>query len=201
MKNKKYQHYMLAAFVCMAMLSLDPGTVRAGDLSEWQKGVIEGAFMFSPHVRSRHLHVEVQNKRAILRGYVDSELSRALAEQFALSVKGIDEVVNRLLVSPELARAEAPEIQPAFDGQNRLSNVTITNKVLSQLLANRITNGIEIDVETRNRVVTLSGAVGSEAEKTLTYWIVKNTQGVATVIDKLEVMPVTTQQAVVQLAE
>src|SRR5688572_27969130 len=100
MKNKKYRHALIAVLMSLATLSFYPNYAFAGDLSEWQKGVIEGAFMFSPHLRSRNVHVEIQNKRAILRGYVDSELSRSLAEQFALSVKGIDEVMNRLLVSP-----------------------------------------------------------------------------------------------------
>jgi osmotically-inducible protein OsmY len=203
MKNKNYRPSLVAALMCLAILNLHSDKTLAGELADWQKGVIEGAFMFNPHVRSRNVHVEIQNKRAILRGYVDSELSRSLAEQFALSVKGIDEVMNKLLVTPDL-RHEHDEIgqtPQAVEEQNRLSNVTITNKVLSQLLANRVTSGMEIDVETRNRVVTLSGAVSSEAEKSLTYWIVKNTQGVATVVDKLDVVSVTAQQAVVQLAE
>ncbi len=79
--------------------------------------------------------------------------------------------------------------------------MTITNKVRSQLLANRITSGIEIDVETRNQVVTLSGSVNSEAEKILMYWLVKNTQGVKQVVDKLEIVPESSQHAVVQLTE
>ena len=60
---------------------------------------------------------------------------------------------------------------------------------------------MEIDVETRNRVVTLSGAVSSAEEKSLTYWIVKNTQGVQAVVNKLDIVPDATHQAVVQLAE
>lgn len=201
MKNKKYRQALVAVLLCLATLSFYPDPTFAGDLSEWQKGVIEGAFMFSPHLRSRNVHVEIQNNRAILRGYVDSELSRSLAEQFALSVKGIDEVMNRLLVSPDFWQEEIQPVLPVTNDQNRLSNVTITNKVWSQLLANRVTSGMEIDVETRNRTVTLSGAVSSDGEKILTYWIVKNTQGVKSVINKLDVITEPTHQAVVQLAE
>lgn len=200
MKNKKYCHFWVAGLMCLTVLGIHPGRALAEDLSQWQKGAIEGAFMFNPHVRSRNVQVDVENNRALLRGYVDSELSRALAEQLALSVRGIDGVVNRLVIAPDLGARATPAAAATAD-QNRLSNVTITNKVLSQLLANRVTSGMEIDVETRNRVVTLSGEVSSAAEKSLTYWIVKNTQGVTAVINKLDVVPEATQQAVVQLAE
>jgi len=201
MKNKKYRHALIVASMSWAAFGFYPAASFATDLSQWQKGAIEGAFMFNPHLRSRNVQVEVQNNRAILRGYVDSELSRALAEQFALSVKGIDEVMNRLLVTPDLRLNESQQLGVVADDQNRLANVTITNKVLSQLLANRVTNGMEIDVETRDRTVTVSGAVNSEAEKILAYWIVKNTQGVKNVINQLEVVSELTHQAVVQLAE
>jgi len=133
---------------------------------------------------------------------VDSDVSKALAEQCALSVKGIDQVINKLVVAPDQWGPSMQAGESNKEGQNRLSNVTISNKVRSQLLANRITSGMEIDVETRNRVVTLSGSVNSEAEKVLTYWLVKNTQGVKQVVDQLDIVPPDPQQQVVlQLTE
>lgn len=201
MNNKKHRHYLFVSVICLVAHSIFIQSLWADDLNEWQKGIIEGAFMFNSHLRSKNVQVDVKDNCATLRGYVDSELARALAEQFALSVKGINDVVNRLVVAPEKWTEEG--YLPTLDNGNlnRLSNVTITNKVRSQLLANRITSGMAIDVETQNRTVTLSGVVSTEAEKTLTYWIVKNTQGVKNVVDKLDVMPATAHQAVVQLAE
>ncbi|MCR6650401.1 MAG: BON domain-containing protein [Cellvibrionaceae bacterium] len=157
--------------------------------------------MFNPYLHAKDVRVEIQNECAILRGYVDSDLGKALAEQLALSVKGINQVINKLVVAPDLKKEIFKEAGWDNSNQHRLSNVTITNKVRSQLLANRVTSGMEIDVETRNRVVTLSGEVNSEAEKVLTYWIVKNTQGVTRVIDKLNVLSTGGQQVVMQLAE
>ncbi|MBC6904186.1 BON domain-containing protein [Saccharophagus sp. K07] len=200
MKNKKLSIFSIACLCAIALQSL-ASAAWANDLQSWQKGVIEGAFIFSPYLRSKDIRVEIQNNFAILKGYVDSETSKALAEQFALSVKGINKVVNRLIVAPEQWESSVQSVELQKDNQNRLSNVTITNKVRSQLLANRITSGIEIDVETRNQVVTLSGSVNSEAEKILMYWLVKNTQGVKQVVDKLEIVPESSQHAVVQLTE
>lgn len=200
MKIKKFGALCITTFVVLSLQNFGP-KVWAEDLQDWQKGVIEGAFLFSSHLQSQDVRVDVQGDCAILKGYVDSDLSKSLAEQLALSVKGIDQVINKLIVAPEKWRQSYPEVEMDNAGQHRLSNVTITNKVRSQLLANRVTSGMEIDVETHNRVVTVSGAVHSEAEKVLTYWIVKNTQGVKRVIDKLDVLSNTSQQAVVQLAE
>lgn len=200
MKNKKFRVFCITSLIVL-MLQNFGQEVWAEDLRDWQKGVIEGAFLFSSHLQSKDVRVDIQGDCAILKGYVDSDLSKSLAEQLALSVKGIDQVINKLVVAPEQWSQDYQEVQVDNAGQHRLSNVTISNKVRSQLLANRVTSGMEIDVETHNRVVTVSGAVNSEAEKVLTYWIVRNTQGVKRVIDKLDVLSDGSQQAVVQLAE
>lgn len=189
---------LLAVLMAQNLMAIN---AVAEDLRVWQKGVIEGAFLFNPHLHAKDVRVEVQNDCAILKGYVDSNLGKSLAEQLALSVKGINQVINKLIIVPDLKSEILSDADWENGSKHRLSNVTITNKVRSQLLANRVTSGMEIDVETRNRVVTLSGAVNSEAEKVLTYWIVRNTQGVTKVIDKLSVMPSAGQQVVMQLAE
>lgn len=200
MKNKKFGIFCITSFAVLTLLNFGQNA-WAEDLRDWQKGVIEGAFLFSAHVQSKDVRIDIQGDCAILKGYVDSILSKSLAEQLALSVKGINKVINKLVVAPEHWSQNYQEMEVDMAGQNRLSNVTITNKVRSQLLANRVTSGMEIDVETHNRVVTVSGAVNSDAEKVLTYWIVKNTQGVKRVIDNLDVLSIGSQQAVVQLAE
>lgn len=200
MKNSKFRVLGMTFFMVLAAQSFIGQEAKADDLRQWQKGVIEGAFLFHSHLNAKDVRIEIQNDCAILKGYVDSEVGKSLAEQLALSVKGINQVINKLVVTPDLKGDTSKETDRENGSQHRLSNVTITNKVRSQLLANRVTSGMEIDVETRNRVVTLSGVVNSEAEKVLTYWIVKNTQGVTRVIDKLDVLP-GHQQAVVQLAE
>ncbi len=200
MKNNKFRVIGMTFFMVLAAQNFIGQEAKADDLRQWQKGVIEGAFLFHSHLKAKDVRIEIQNDCAILKGYVDSEVGKSLAEQLALSVKGINQVINKLVVTPDLKGDTNKETDRENGSQHRLSNVTITNKVRSQLLANRVTSGMEIDVETRNRVVTLSGVVNSEAEKVLTYWIVKNTQGVTRVIDKLDVLP-GHQQAVVQLAE
>lgn len=169
-----------------AQTETDQCAQQQGINSHWQQGAIEGALMFHPNLHTAELRVEVYDQRAQLSGFVDSAINRALAEQVALNVPGIERVVNQLKIQPDFARPKAAAL--ASSGMNyRLSNVTISNKVQSQLLANRHTSGIDVEVETHNRTVILRGAVTSEAERQLAYLVVKNTQGVKDVVNQLSV--------------
>lgn len=173
----------------------------AADMTSRQQGLIEGALTYHPNLVIAQIEVEVDKGEAQLRGVVDSQLSKALAEELAANIKGIRSVSNQLRVAPKYF-AQRKQIENGGEGINqRLSNVTISNKVKSQLLANRITSGMDVEVGTQNRVVTINGQVHSEAEKALAYWIVKNTQGVRTVVNNLDILSPRQQQAMVQITE
>jgi hyperosmotically inducible protein len=59
--------------------------------------------------------------------------------------------------------------------------------VKAKLLADPDVAGRRIDVDTRNRVVTLTGTVASQAEKSEALQLARQVQGVADVTDKLTV--------------
>lgn len=174
--------------------------VMAADITSRQQGLIEGALTYHPNLVIANVKVDVDKGHAQIKGLVDSHLSRALAEELAANVKGIRSVSNQLRVAPKFFEKKKEE-RPSGTINNRLSNVTISNKVKSQLLANRVTSGMNVEVETDNRVVTINGQVQSEAEKALTYWIVKNTQGVRTVVNNLDILTQREQRAFVQIAD
>lgn len=189
----------LAASLSSAIVLACMPEAHASDLSSRQQGLIEGALTYHPNLKVANIEVDVENGRAELKGVVDTHTSKALAEELAASVRGVHSVSNQLRVLPAYFSTKG---QAEGDGtDNRLSNVTIGNKVKSQLLANHVTSGMDVAIETRNRIVTINGQVQSEAEKALTYWIVKNTPGVRTVINNLEIISHREQQAFVQLAE
>lgn len=187
-------------WVLMCVYAIQPLGVAANDeqLTEArQKGLIEGAFRFNPYIRSAQVRIAVSKNVVTISGYVDSAAAKSLVEQLAMSIKGLKQVHNNLIVAPE--RLKGSSEQTNID--SRLSNVTITNKVKSQLLANRNTSGMNIEVETNNRVVTVTGQVGNGTEKELAYWIVKNTQGVKSVIDRLDVENSINRQVTVNIAD
>lgn len=202
MQSSGFIRYALtAAFI---WLVLGAATLQAKDndlanSSEWKKGVLEGAILFNPHLRDARVSVAVDGNNVSLRGVVPTDTARELAGQIAAHVKGIRKVHNYLEVAPDKLKQIGAMSKALVD--TRLSNVTISNKVRSQLLANRRTSGINVDIETHNRVVTMSGQVKSAEEKELAYWVVKNTQGVKQVVNRLDVDEAGNRHALITLDE
>ena len=65
----------------------------------------------------------------------------------------------------------------------------ITTSIKSKLAADDTVNAYEIDVTTRNGVVTLSGDVDSAAAKEQAVQIARSSEGVADVVDNLTIAP------------
>lgn len=65
----------------------------------------------------------------------------------------------------------------------------ITTAVKSKLAADDTVKAYQVDVDTQNKVVTLSGDVETMAQKEHAVMIARNTDGVADVIDQLRVNP------------
>ncbi|HXD17045.1 MAG TPA: BON domain-containing protein [Vicinamibacterales bacterium] len=70
------------------------------------------------------------------------------------------------------------------------SDTGITTAVKTKMAADDTVKASEINVDTHNRVVTLNGTVGSQAEKERAVTIARDTNGVASVVDDLTIGPV-----------
>jgi osmotically-inducible protein OsmY len=68
------------------------------------------------------------------------------------------------------------------------SDVTITSKIVAKLTADPEISPFNIDVDTMNGVVTLSGRVRKEVTKTQAERFARNTSGVVKVVNRLEVV-------------
>ena len=68
-----------------------------------------------------------------------------------------------------------------------VEDATITAKVKMKLLANEFVDGVDINVDTNENVVTLDGEVKTEAEKDLAEQLVKNMDSVRSVENLLKV--------------
>ena len=67
------------------------------------------------------------------------------------------------------------------------SDAGITTAVKSKLAADDTVKAYKVDVDTRNKVVTLSGMVETAAQRDQAVTIARNTEGVADVIDQLRI--------------
>jgi hyperosmotically inducible protein len=102
-----------------------------------------------------------------LEGSVDDAAARSAAERTASSVTGVGRVYNQL---------SAPS--STMNAQDALSSTWITSKVKSLLLADSDANGLAVNVETEDGVVTLQGELDSRAAITHVKDIAAGVEGV-----------------------
>ena len=143
------------------------------------QGQIEYALGQNPFLSDAIIHAAVDGSTVMLGGIVDEEIEAQLARQVALTIDGIERVELDLRVAklPETTQSQASDIEAA----------TISAKVKMKLLASDYLPGRRIGVETSNRTVTLTGSVRSGQEKSLAEITALNTDGVAEVINRLQI--------------
>ncbi len=114
------------------------------------KSSIKNALLLDPAAESYEIDVAVADKEATLTGTVDSWQERRLAEKTAKGVEGLKKVINNIDV----------------DYKKERSDQEILNDVEQALRWDILVDHKLIDVEVDEGEVTLSGTVGSVAEKT-----------------------------------
>jgi hyperosmotically inducible protein len=70
------------------------------------------------------------------------------------------------------------------------SDAGITTKVKSELIADDLVKARQINVDTKDKVVTLTGEVKTPEEESRALEIARKTEGVANVVDLITVVPV-----------
>jgi hyperosmotically inducible protein len=141
-------------------------------------------------VRARQIDVDTRDRVVTLTGEVRSAEEEAKALQIARDTNGVANVVDQLNVAPESGAAPTTGTgaAPTERGAGPLANdASITAAVKSKLLADPDTSALRIDVDTKDSMVTLTGTVGTEAEKKQAITIARNTEGVKNVTDRLKV--------------
>jgi len=83
--------------------------------------------------------------------------------------------------------AEQKTEHAAGQAANAVSDASITTAVKTKLTADKMVGGLEIDVDSRHGVVTLSGPVRSAAERAQAVRLARNTKGVTRVVDNLKI--------------
>jgi osmotically-inducible protein OsmY len=142
-----------------------------------QEGSIWTAFALNKHLSPFKLDVDVEQGTAILKGKVESQVERELAERIALDIKGIDKVDNQLEIDPGVMAEAGTRTGMA----QRFEDATLTATVKSKLLWSSATEALKIDVDSKDGVVTLKGRAQSPEAKELAGSLAANTDGVITV--------------------
>lgn len=147
---------------------------------------VRSRLLWSRNADGVNTEVETRNGHVTLSGTAESEEAKRMAESLARNAWGVTAVTNNITVAPEDGErtASRDEVagtesgQEADDDGNAMSDAWITTKVRSSFLTSRWISGRDIDIETNDGVVELSGELDSAAERDLAIEVAENIRGV-----------------------
>jgi hyperosmotically inducible periplasmic protein len=162
------------------------GAEREGAAKDaWIDGKLEAVYALNRHLSAFAIDTEVDQGIVRLTGRVQHDIDRDLAGELAKNIDGVVEVDNDLSIVTD-ARVTPKEGEDRSFGA-WIDDATTTASVKSRLLGNHNTAGMQIDVDTRGDVVTLSGEVVSAEEKALAEELALSTGDVKGVRNQLVV--------------
>ena len=151
------------------------------------------------------IKVTVKNGVVTLSGLVGKDADKPVAEQLA-RVPGVTRVVNNLRSrekATDTAKGTAGTVADKTKaGAEKTADVTkkavsktgevitdgwITSRIKTKFMADETLRASAIDVDTDDHVVTLNGAVPTEAARAKALALAKEVEGVNKVVDKLKV--------------
>lgn len=153
----------------------------------WIESKLETALILNEHLDALDIDIRVDNMVASLSGEVNTDIEKELAENIALGIEGIDSVKNNIKVVPKRTSTAKEPLPRERSFSQYVSDVSTTAAIKTELLASKNVEGLKIDVDTYNNVVTLSGKVNTGAQKDLAQAIASKQHDVVNVVNKLDV--------------
>lgn len=151
----------------------------------WQVGRIESAFLLNSHLSAFEIDTQVDQNTVTLNGKVNTQTEKELAGEIAEGIDGIKTVNNELQVEKSY-KQEGRKNDSDEGFIATIKDATKTAEIKMQLAASEV-KARDINVDTENMYVTLTGVVDNEAEKELTEQIIKNTDDITGVKNQLVV--------------
>ena len=142
-------------------------------------GTIKTKLAADSRVRASEINVDTTNGVVTLTGNVDSQAAKDVALELARATGGVSDVKDMISVRSGTANGEAPD--PSRTIGTRIDDAGITMRVKARLLDDPLVKGLQIDVDTRDGVVYLTGSVKSAAEKKQAIELARTTEGVTNV--------------------
>jgi hyperosmotically inducible periplasmic protein len=181
MKSRSLLGLLAPAVFVIGCSQSDPGITTS----------VKTQLMADELVKARNINVDTRDKVVTLTGTVQSAAEEAKALQIARSTRGVADVVDNIVIAPEPGATPTTgttgDTSIGTAAAEAVTDAGITTKVKSRLLADPDVSGLRIDVDTRDRVVTLTGTVGTPAEKARALDLAGKVENVTRVEDKLTV--------------
>ena len=158
--------------------------VDAATNDAWITTKIQARYFMDTDVKGRNIDVTTNAGEVSLTGTVESAAEKREAVALARNIEGVTNVRDNLQVVPD---EDADMARMDDDSESPVEDTWVTTKIQAQYFADPDVSGLEVDVTTVNGVVTLSGSVDSDTEKTLAEEIARETEGVRRVENRLTV--------------
>lgn len=147
-------------------------------------GMIKTKLAADGRVSASEINVDTANGVVTLTGNVDGQEAKDAAIKLARETSGVTGVKDMISVRSGTASGEAPD--PSRTMGERIDDAQITMRVKSRLLDDPLVKGLQIDVDTRDSVVYLTGKVTSDAERKQAIELARTTEGVTNVEANLQ---------------
>ncbi len=149
------------------------------------KDRIEYRLETSAVVRKYDVDVKVTDSVAMLSGDVATAAQKTEAERLA-KVDGVKRVDSTIKVDANADKGVTDRMKAGLSKTGeKISDAWITTKVKWFFMGEDLLKGSDINVDTKDNVVTLKGSVKSQAGRVKAVQLAKDTDGVKNVVDHL----------------
>jgi osmotically-inducible protein OsmY len=129
----------------------------------WIDGKLESSYLLNSELNNFKTDTLVENGMVTLTGSVPSDAHKALAGEIASNLDGVVKVDNQLTVGRETAHYSDSD----RNFSTRFHDMTTTVALKSRFAVNEDIDATDINVDTKDGVVTLEGEVASKTESML----------------------------------
>ena len=175
---------MVALLLVASMLSAPVEQVATDVEDSAVTARIETLYLLNQHLNPFNINTTTRSGNVVITGTVDDEVQKELAEDLALSVKGVRFVDNELTVINTVVGEKEKRTW-----RQRVADRSTSAAVKARLLYNGQFKGLKVGISTINGVVTLYGVVPSEEHSSKISEIAQETKGVVEVVNDLQVRP------------
>lgn len=159
--------------VALAGVLASAGTLRAADREDRIEDAFKRSHVYKTELHNCDLNVDARNGVAVLKGTVENEDQRRLAEDTVRGLPGVERVDNQVRVTHEPKES---------------SDEWIGMKVRGALLFHRNVSATDTHVNVHEGVVVLTGTAASEAEKALAAEYANDIKGVRRIDNQIQVV-------------
>jgi hyperosmotically inducible protein len=146
---------------------------------------VKSKLVADDQVKAYQIDVDTSNKVVTLSGEVGNAAAKTRAVEIARATDGVANVVDNIRVT---ATPPATPPTPNVD-TSVVTDPAITTAVKAKFVVDDMVRALQIDVDTREGVVTLTGKVKSQVEKDRALTLARETNGVKSVVDRLTIAP------------